>query len=539
MKKRNDGWSNIITGLTSAADKRRYTKAQSSAILTDDELEAIYIDDGLGARIIDAIPDDMFRQGWQFVFDDITDEKKQKEKAQKYIDIFDTLKLKTKLNLAYKWARLYGGAVVLLGALDGQAFDKPLNPKRIRYFDTLRVIDRSDIDFFSIQFQLDPLQPRYGLPVLYPIRFETGLGVQETRFVHFSRVLEVHGKIVPEGATGRLTREQRYWGLSELQKCYERLSTLGSTFGSIGHLLHQVSVGKYKFANLDDMLSAPNGKQMIEQRVAAMDMMQSAFRSLLLGEDDEFVRENIQFSGVAEVLYQFFMMLSADTGIPITRLFGVSPAGLNSTGESDQLNYYDVVVNRQEIELATILREIVHIVAEWQGIEEPNIVFNPLKQMTEKEKAELEKLKQDAELVKMQRYQGYSDMGVMESYMVEHLEFGDALQKIPVPEVEEAPEVEEIPPAADTAEVPEDNETPEDTDESEEDDPEKAPEQPDEDKEEETSEEDGEPEEEEQEETDPKEKPPKAEKEKKEPDEDDETQEEEPDEDEKKKRKKA
>lgn len=442
---RLDGWSNIITGLASAADKRKYTKATVSAILTDDELEAIYIDDGLGARIIDAIPDDMFRQGWRFVFDDIADEKKQQEKAQVYIDRFDNLKVKTKLNLAHKWARLYGGAVILLGALDGQSLDKPLNPQRIRSFDTLRVIDRSDIAFFDLKFQLDPLQPRYGLPEWYPIQFERAHGVQETRFVHHSRIIEVHGKLVPEGAAGLLTREQRYWGLSELQRCAERLGTLGGAFGSMGHLLFQVSVGKYKFKNLDDMLSAPNGGELIEKRIAAMDVMQSVFRSLLLGEDDDFVRENIQFSGVAEVIYQFFMLLSADTGIPITRLFGVSPAGLNSTGESDQLNYYDVVANRQEVELAPILRELVHIIAAWQGIEEPNIVFNPLKQMTEKEKAELEKLREDAELVKMQRYQGYVDMGVMESYMVEHLEFGDALHKIPMPEGPEVPAVEEAP----------------------------------------------------------------------------------------------
>lgn len=455
-----DGWSNLITGLASAADKRKYTKSKLSAILTDDELEGIYIDDGLGARIIDAIPDDMFRQGWQFVFDDIVDEKARKEKAQIYIDIFDTIKLKTKLNLAHKWARLYGGSVVLLGALDGQSLDMPLKPKSIRHFDTLRVIDRSDIEFFQIKFQLDPLQLRYGLPELYPIRFAGGNGAQETRFVHHSRIIEVHGKVVPEGATSRLTREQRYWGLSELQKCYERLSTIGSTFGNIGHLLHQVSIGKYKFSDLRDILSSPDGSALIKMRVEAMDLMQSAFRSLILGKDDDFVRENIQFSGVAEVIYQFFMMLSADTGIPITRLFGVSPAGLNSTGQSDQLNYYDVVANRQEIELAPILREIVHIIAEWRNIEEPNIVFNPLKQMTDKEKAELEKLKADTETAKMQRYQGYIDMGVMADYMVDYLEFGGSLQKIPLPEGDDIPEVQESEEAVEKEqEEPEEEET--------------------------------------------------------------------------------
>jgi phage-related protein (TIGR01555 family) len=205
----------MVAGLASAADKRKYAKPKAPAVLSDSELEAVYIDDGLGARVIDAIPEDMFRQGWRFVFDGIADEKEQKEKAQVYTDIFDNLKLKTKLSLAHKWARLYGGAVVLLGALDGQTLDKPLKPKNIRHFDALRVIDRSDISFFQIRFQLDPLQPRYGLPELYPVRFEGAGGAEETRFVHHSRILEIHGKLVPEGAAGRLTREQRYWGVSD------------------------------------------------------------------------------------------------------------------------------------------------------------------------------------------------------------------------------------------------------------------------------------------------------------------------------------
>jgi hypothetical protein len=207
-------------------------------------------------------------------------------------------------------------------------------------------------------------------------------------------------------------------------------------------------VGKYKLKDLVDILTAPEGEKAVRKRIEAMDLMQSVFHSIFLDAEEDFVRENITFAGLSDIIYQLFTMLSAQVGIPLTRLFGVSPAGLNSTGESDQLNYYDMVASMQETSLAPKLRYLVHMIAEKEGKPEPNIKFNPLKQLTKKEESELKKQDEDAELVKAQRYQAYVDMGVMEAYQVEHIEFGDALEEIPVPKDLKLPPVVPVPPGA-------------------------------------------------------------------------------------------
>jgi phage-related protein (TIGR01555 family) len=226
------------------------------------------------------------------------------------------------------------------------------------------------------------------------------------------------------------------------------LSSVGSSFGAVNQLIQQASVGKYKLKDLVDILTAPEGEKAVQKRIEAMDLMQSVFHSIFLDVKEDFVRENITFSGLSDIIYQLFTMLSAQVGIPITRLFGVSPAGLNSTGENDQLNYYDMVASMQETSLAPKLRYLVHMIAEKEGKPEPNIKFNPLKQMTKKEESDLKKQDEDAELVKAQRYQAYIDIGVMEAYQVEHIEFGDALQDIPVPKDLELPPVVPVPPGA-------------------------------------------------------------------------------------------
>jgi phage-related protein (TIGR01555 family) len=112
-----------------------------------------------------------------------------------------------------------------------------------------------------------------------------------------------------------------------------------------------MSVGKYKIKDLAMLLSAPEGKASIQRRVELMDLTRSAFRSQYLDSGEEYSRDSVSFQGIPEVLYIIFMLLSTDTGYPITRLFGVSPGGMNATGKSDMRNYYDGVRSLQSTEL--------------------------------------------------------------------------------------------------------------------------------------------------------------------------------------------
>lgn len=49
---KNDGWSNLFTGLGTKADKSKMTRNNPSLIIDDMELESIYADDGLGAKLL-------------------------------------------------------------------------------------------------------------------------------------------------------------------------------------------------------------------------------------------------------------------------------------------------------------------------------------------------------------------------------------------------------------------------------------------------------------------------------------------------------
>jgi len=424
---KTDGWANLFSGLGTKADKRKSTKVVPDGFLSDAEKEVIYADDGLGARIIDLLPDDMMKQGWHYVF---PEEKEGFEKwSEIYDHIFKEMKINDKVNKALKWARLYGGALILLGVYDGEDLSQPLNLNKIKSFENLKIIPRNNVNYGTMEFQMDPKQPHFGQVEYYTVNFYTGRTYEMVR-VHYSRVIELHGIEIPSSEASIIPLEYRYWGISVLQRIQDRLKDLAGSFGSLSNLLHELTIGKYKYKDLAEIMASKDGEKLVQNRLQAMDMMKSTFHSVLMDIDENFERDSLSFAGVSDVLYQFMMMTSASTGYPMTKLFGISPAGLNSTGDSDTYQYYDMVRAKQQTELLPILERLVHIVSEWQRIPEPKIEFNPLEQMTEKEQAELEEKKANTEKKKQETYQGYIDMGIMTPEIVEELEFGNTLKEI-------------------------------------------------------------------------------------------------------------
>jgi hypothetical protein len=81
----------------------------------------------------------------------------------------------------------------------------------------------------------------------------------------------------------------------------------------------------------------------------------------LLDGTDTFEAHQYSFSGLSDMMLQFGQQISGATGIPLVRLFGQSPAGLNSTGESDIRNYYDNVKKDQSQHLGPGMARIVQI----------------------------------------------------------------------------------------------------------------------------------------------------------------------------------
>ena len=113
----------------------------------------------------------------------------------------------------------------------------------------------------------------------------------------------------------------------------------------------------------------------------------------MLDKSDEFETHQYSFGGLADVAREFSTQLSGALRIPLTRLFGVSPGGLNSTGDSDIANYYDEVKQKQEDDLRTDVGLVLNILHRSVLGREPtsdlDFEFNSLWQINQAMKADI------------------------------------------------------------------------------------------------------------------------------------------------------
>jgi phage-related protein (TIGR01555 family) len=388
-----DNWSNAMKGFgVLGKDASIYTNFQPTTILSDEELTDIYTGNGLGKKIVDTYANELVRQ-WFEIEGDTNGE------ILKYLS---GLSAKKEYNKACKWAYLYGAGFIVMDIEDGTESDddveinliEPVNINRIQTIKGLWTFDRIDL-IEIVKYYTEG--PNFGQPEIFKFRpFFTDSGKSEF-IVHESRVVVINGEEIPNDVRRNLRQEFRGFGMPFLQFVYNELLTMGVSFDSVKRIMHEFIIGKINITGLQKLISGGKSN-LITTRINLISLCKSIANTIILDEKESFERVSASVTGLDGILDRLMMWLSGATGIPVTKLFGRSAAGMNSTGEGDQDNFYDEIKSRQEYQLEPGLRKLVdYIVVAKDGPKgfKPNkyeIVFNPLKQMSEKEKAEIKKL---------------------------------------------------------------------------------------------------------------------------------------------------
>ncbi|HGH3561166.1 TPA: DUF1073 domain-containing protein [Acinetobacter baumannii] len=317
------------------------------------KLEAMYRSSWVVGQVVDVVADDMTRKGVKL--SGLTDPKESEKIDQE----MDRLQVWGRLNKTIKWSRLYGGAIAVM-MIDGQNVSTPLNPNTIAkdQFKGLLVLDRWMIQP-TLQDLVTELGPDYGTPRYYDVITDSvGLCNQK---VHYSRVIRMDGVELPYNQS--IT--ENLWGQSVIERLEDRLTIFDSATLGAGQLVYKAHLRTYKVKGLRSLIAA--GGQLYEALVKQINMIrqwQSNEGLTLMDADDTYEAHQYNFSGLDNILLQFGQQISGATGIPLVRLFGQSPAGLNSTGESDLANYYDNINQQQEGRLRTplqILYAVLHM----------------------------------------------------------------------------------------------------------------------------------------------------------------------------------
>jgi phage-related protein (TIGR01555 family) len=388
---KGDGWRNVFAGLSGSSDKTQQTYFGDFVILDDAELSRIWLGEGLSKKIVSAPADDMTKN-WI----DITGDDDGKIEAE-----LNRLNAQSKINEALKWMRLYRGAVVVMGIKDGGELTDPINLNRLAGknggIQWLKVFSASRVLNTQLDIVTDPNSPYFEDLDTIKLQKLSG-GMLE---VHRSRCLVFKGEPVPDTNVTGLNFNYQYWGTSALQAAFEAIRNFGSVSQSVANLMLEFVIGKYTISNLAELL-AENNTAALYTRMEIINKSKSIINGVMMAENEKYERDTANVSGIDAIIDRFMMMLSAVVEIPVTRLFGRSPAGENATGESDLRNYYDFVTARQESQLRDPLQYLVMLVGLSLGMKEAFISFNSVWEPTLEELIEMRKKQAETDQIYIQ-----------------------------------------------------------------------------------------------------------------------------------------
>jgi len=291
-----------------------------------------------------------------------------------------------KLTEAISWGRLYGGAGAII-LISGQDMSSPLKIETVGpgQFCGILPVDRWMVDPALFDLVTDLKSPDLGLPKYYTVVHDAPAAPRQR--VHHSRFIRFEGDDLPYYQ--RLS--ENLWGLSVLEPVFDRILAFDSATTGTAQLVYRAHLRTYGIKGLRSIIA--KGGAMLDavyQQIDMMRMWQNNEGITLMDGEDVFEASQYSFGGLDSVLTQMGQQISGALQIPLIRLFGQSPTGFNSTGESDLRIYYDGVRTQQERRLRPALEKLTRIIAQSEAVKLPhnlNFEFVPLWQMTTEQKS--------------------------------------------------------------------------------------------------------------------------------------------------------
>ena len=344
-------------------------------------LEWMYRGSWIVGVAVDCVADDMTREGVTLSTTLKPEETEKLQSAQRRLQIWQSL------NMVAKWARLYGGAVGFID-IEGQDPETPLRLETIEK-DQFNGITPMDMWMLvpDLTRAVKRAGPDFGLPEFYTVIATSFNFPMAQKKIHYSRLIRMEGIELPFWQK----QTENMWGISIIERVFDRITAFDSTTQGAAQLSFRAYLRTYKVKGLRQIIAAGGPSfQALTQQIELTRLYQSNEGLTLMDGEDEFEGHQYAFGGLADVMDRMAEQLSGATQIPLARLFGQSPSGLNATGDHDLRTYYDNVKRQQERWFRRPMDVVLRCLAANEDIELPEgfeYEFASLWQMTDDEKA--------------------------------------------------------------------------------------------------------------------------------------------------------
>lgn len=371
----------------------------------DEELTDLF-HNALARRIVTAMIDDCVKN-WLKIKGD---------KDDKILQYMETIDAESAFIEAGYWDRLYGRSAIFVLADDGKTAADPVDEKNLRDIKGFVVYDKREIyeDMSGLLKNDDPSDRNFGKTEYYQIMPMNG----RPFVVHHSRLLMFDGEILPR----RERIQNNGAGLSCLDGVIKAIKRNDMAHARAADIIERLSQSMLKLNGLSDLLMSEEGTKTVRARLDMIDMARNILNTIAIDKDDDFQLYHMNVAGVRDVIQEFQQEISGMTGIPVTILFGRSPAGMNSTGAADFENYYNAVRRYQKRKMKPMLEKLIRLVqlckngpTNGKELEDWQIEFEPLEQISELDKINIDTSKANCEKIKAETVKALIDMQCLDA----------------------------------------------------------------------------------------------------------------------------
>ena len=408
---RMDSWGNVFSQIGIAGrDKSASNSFFSQGRIPRRVLEDLYRDDGIAGRIIDVPADDATREWFELkvtAADEDGDGMTLDEAAAIAMKVqrdLRRLRAPLLLNRALKWEALYGGSVILMGIDDGQTDpEEPVRMDAVKGVRWLQVLHAEQV--VPGQVVSDVKSPRFGQPETYVVESSIEVGTESSTW-HWTRVMAFHGISIPDD----IQDQNNGWGDPVLRRNFDPLSHFWIAQKGTATLAQEWGTVVYGIKDLARILESDNGAALITRMQINQRMRSMVNAHLIDSENESLSRDTPGVAGLDAIQHRQELALTATSGMPPTKLFGVSPSGFAATDENALINWNAVVGSRQENSVSPELMRLVELImvasdGPTGGVvpEAWRIDWNPMTKPTQKSALEIRKLAAEADALNIDR----------------------------------------------------------------------------------------------------------------------------------------
>lgn len=237
----------------------------------------------------------------------------------------------------------------------------------------------------------NPLSPDFYKPTEWFVMGKT---------VHASRMIDFVSRQVPD----LLKASYNFRGLSLVQIAEPYVNNWLRTRDSVSDMIHSFSIPVIG-TNMSTVLQGGGAESLI----ARLQMFNQCRdnRGAFAKDNDATSPETVEFvnaplSGLDALQAQSQEQMAAVSSIPLVKLLGVTPSGLNASSDGEIRVFYDYIHSLQQSMFKHPLKRILEIIQlnEFGDID-PDITFEfePLYEMSAKERADIRKVDADTDAV--------------------------------------------------------------------------------------------------------------------------------------------